>query len=52
MRTAQCGLLDNTPDSGLHIFASHHGPEWFRDNDRLSLERLLSDSIDFAFFWT
>lgn len=50
LRTAQCGLLDNTPDSGLHIFASHHGPEWFRDNDRLSLERLLSDSIDFAFF--
>lgn len=50
LRTAQCGLLDNTPDSGLHIFASHHGPEWFRDNDRLSLEKLLSDSIDFAFF--
>lgn len=50
LRTAQCGLLDNTPGSGLHIFASHHGPEWFRDNDRLSLERLLSDSIDFAFF--
>lgn len=50
LRTAQCGLLDNIPDSGLHIFASHHGPEWFRDNDRLSLERLLSDSIDFAFF--
>lgn len=50
LRTAQCGLLDNTPDSGLHIFASHHGPELFRDNDRLSLERLLSDSIDFAFF--
>ena len=50
LRTAQCGLLDNTPDSGLHIFASHHGSEWFRDNDRLSLEKLLSDSIDFAFF--
>ena len=50
LRTAQCGLLDNTPDSGLHIFASHHGPEWFRDNGRLSLEKLLSDSIDFAFF--
>lgn len=50
LRTDQCGLLDNTPDSGLHIFASHHGPEWFRDNDRLSLEKLLSDSIDFAFF--
>lgn len=50
LRTAQCGLLDNTPDSGLHIFASHHGPEWFRDNNRLSLEKLLSDSIDFAFF--
>lgn len=49
LRAPECGLLGNTPDSGLHIFASHHGPEWFRDDDRLSLEKMLSNCFDFAF---
>ena len=49
LRCPESGLLDNTPDSGLHIFASHHGPEWFCDDDRLSLEKLLSNCFDFAF---
>ena len=49
LRCPESGLLDNIPDSGLHIFASHHGPEWFCDDDRLSLEKLLSNCFDFAF---
>lgn len=49
LRCPESGLLDNAPDSGLHIFASHHGPEWFCDDDRLSLEKLLSNCFDFAF---
>lgn len=49
LRAPERGLLGNTPDSGLHIFASHHGPEWFRDDDRLSLEKMLSNCFDFAF---
>lgn len=49
LRAPECGLLGNTPNSGLHIFASHHGPEWFRDDDRLSLEKILSNCFDFAF---
>lgn len=49
LKAPECDLLGNTPDSGLHIFASHHGPEWFRDNERLSLEKMLSNSFDFAF---
>ena len=49
LRSFEIGLLGNTPDSGLHIFASHHGPEWFHDNDRLNLEKMLSNSFDFAF---
>ena len=49
LRCPESGLLDNTPDSGLHVFASHHGPEWFCDDDRLSLEKLLSNCFDFAF---
>ncbi len=43
-------ILDDTPSSGLHILASHHGPEWFRDDDRLRLEKVMSNSVDFAFF--
>ena len=50
LRVPECGLLGNTPDSGLHIFASHHGPDWFRDNERLELEKMLSNSVDLAFF--
>ena len=50
LRSSERGLLGDTPDSGLHIFASHHGPEWFRDNERLRLENMLSYSFDFAFF--
>lgn len=49
LRSFGSSLLGNTPDSGLHIFASHHGPEWFLDNDRLNLEKMLSNSFDFAF---
>lgn len=49
LRCPESGLLDNAPDSGLHIFASHHGPEWFCDDDRLSLEKLLSNCFDFVF---
>lgn len=49
LRCPESGLLDNIPDSGLHIFASHHGPQWFCDDDRLSLEKLLSNCFDFAF---
>lgn len=49
LRCPESGLLDNTPDSGLHIFASHHGPEWFCDDDRLSLEKMLASCFDFAF---
>lgn len=44
------GIFNGTPDSGLHIFASHHGPEWFRDNERLGLEKSLTNSVDLAFF--
>lgn len=49
LRNPERALLDNTPDSGLHIFASHHGPEWFRDNERISLENMLASCFDFAF---
>lgn len=49
LRNPKRSLLDNTPDSGLHIFASHHGPEWFCDNERLSLEKMLASCFDFAF---
>lgn len=49
LRNPERALLDNTPDSGLHIFASHHGPEWFCDNERLSLEKMLASCFDFAF---
>lgn len=49
LRNPNRSLLDNTPDSGLHIFASHHGPEWFCDNERLSLEKMLANCFDFAF---
>ena len=49
LRNPERALLDNTPDSGLHIFASHHGPEWFCDNERLSLEKMLARCFDFAF---
>lgn len=49
LRNPERALLDNTPDSGLHIFASHHGPEWFRDNERISLEKMLANCFDFAF---
>lgn len=44
------GLLDNVPSSGFHIVASHHGPEWFRDDVRLDIEKTLSNSVDFALF--
>lgn len=49
LRNPNRSLLDNTPDSGLHIFASHHGPEWFCDNERISLENMLANCFDFAF---
>lgn len=49
LRNPERAHLDSTPDSGLHIFASHHGPEWFRDNERISLENMLASCFDFAF---
>lgn len=43
-------LLREVPASGIHIFASHHGPEWFADEVRLDEEEMLSNSVDIALF--
>lgn len=41
--------LASLPSDGFHILAMHHGLEWFKDDDRLALERLISTKIDVAF---
>lgn len=41
--------LASLPSDSFHILAMHHGLEWFKDDDRLALERLMSTKIDVAF---
>lgn len=41
--------LMSLPSDGFHILAMHHGLEWFKDDDRLALERLMSNKIDVVF---